>query len=133
MDPLLIFMLLAVVGMFVLTNRSRKQQRKAVEFRQHLVIGDEVMTGSGMFGTVVDIDGDVIILESSSGTQTDWLRAAIAKRATPPYSEDVEDVEEQDAGTDVTEPGARDLVEGEGQGVTGSRSTDTDPGEARRT
>jgi preprotein translocase subunit YajC len=96
MDPLLIFMMLAVGAMFLLTSRTRKQQRKAVEFRQTLAVGDEVMTGSGLFGTVVDVDGDVITLESPSGARTDWLRAAIAKHATPPWAEDVEGEEEDE-------------------------------------
>lgn len=91
MDPLLIFMLLAVGAMFLLTNRTRKQQRQAGAFRQQLQVGDEVMTGSGFFGTVIDIDGDVITLESPSGAQTDWLRAAIAKHSTPPYAEPLDE------------------------------------------
>lgn len=104
MDPLLIFMLLAVGAMFLLTNRTRKQQRQAGTFRQQLEIGDEVMTGSGLFGTVIDIDGDVITLESPSGAQTDWLRAAIAKRATPPYAEPFdEDGEVSEVDDDLTD------------------------------
>lgn len=94
MDPLLIFMVLAVGAMFLLTSRTRKQQRQAGEFRQKLEIGDEVMTGSGLFGTIVDIDGDVITLESPSGGRTDWLRAAISKQATPPWADEDEELSE---------------------------------------
>lgn len=88
MDPLLIILILAAGAMFLLSSRTRKQQRKVVEFRQTLEVGDEVMTGSGLFGTIIAIDGDVITLESPSGAQTDWLRAAISKHATPPYAQD---------------------------------------------
>ena len=98
MDPLLIIMVLAVGAMFLLTSRTRKQQKQAVEFRQTLAVGDEVMTGSGLFGTVVDIDGDVVTLESPSGARTDWLRAAISKLASPPWSE-----ADEDEGDDVDE------------------------------
>ena len=98
MDPLLIIMVLAVGAMFLLTSRTRKQQKQAVEFRQTLALGDEVMTGSGLFGTVVDIDGDVITLESPSGARTDWLRAAISKLASPPWAE-----VDEDEGDDVDE------------------------------
>lgn len=93
MDPLLIILLLGAGAMFLLSNRSRKQQRQAQEFRAHLKPGDEVMTGSGLFGTVIAVDGDVITLESPSGGQTDWLRAAISKLATPPYAPVDEDAE----------------------------------------
>lgn len=105
---LLIIMALAVGAMFLLSSRTRKQQRQAAEFRSHLTEGDEVMTASGLFGTVVAIDGDVISLESPSGARTDWLRGAIAKLATPPYAAAADD--EQDEGEYDEE-----YAEGEGE------------------
>lgn len=97
MDPtFLIILLVGAAAMFLLSNRSRKQQRQAASFRDNLEVGDEVMTHGGLFGTVVAIDGDVITLESPSGGQTDWLRAAISKLATPPYATPAED-ETEDA------------------------------------
>jgi preprotein translocase subunit YajC len=80
---LLIFLVIAAGGMWLLTNRQRKQQAAANEFRNNLVAGDEVMTGSGLFGTVVEVEGDVITLESTPGNRTRWLRAAIAKKIEP--------------------------------------------------
>jgi preprotein translocase subunit YajC len=114
MDPLLIIMVLAVGAMFLLTSRTRKQQRQAGEFRQHLVVGDDVMTGSGLFGTIVDIDGDVITLESPSGGRTDWLRGAIAKLAEPPYAVPDTDEDVSDDAVDedeLTESDDGDLTE----------------------
>ena len=116
MDPFLLIMLLLVGGMLLITNRSRKAQRQAMEFRSQLAIGDDVMTGSGLFGTVVDVDGDVITLESPSGARTDWLRAAIAKLESPPFAstqeEDAYDeegtFEEQEAGESAPDEGAPD-------------------------
>jgi preprotein translocase subunit YajC len=97
MDPtFLIILLLGAAAMFLLSNRSRKQQKVAQDFRKNLEVGDEVMTHGGLFGTVVDIDGDVITLESPSGGRTDWLRAAISKLATPPFAAPGEDDEEAD-------------------------------------
>lgn len=96
MDPTFLIILLVGAGaMFLLSNRSRKQQRQAQSFRDNLEVGDEVMTHGGLFGTVVAIDGDVISLESPSGGQTDWLRAAISKLATPPYATAAEDEAEE--------------------------------------
>ncbi len=117
MDPLLIIMLLAVGAMFLLTSRTRKQQRKAGEFRQELAVGDDVMTHGGLFGTIVDIDGDVITLESPSGGRTDWLRAAIAKLAEPPFAapaeegDALEDEYLDEFADEFAEPGDRDVTE----------------------
>ena len=107
MDPFLIIMLLVIGGMLLITNRSRKAQRQATEFRSQLVIGDDVMTSSGLFGTVVDVDGDVITLESPSGARTDWLRAAIAKLESPPFAstQDEDSFDEEDALEDDEDAG----------------------------
>ena len=76
-----------------MSSRTRKQQRAAQEFRNNLVAGDEVMTASGLLGTVVAVEDDVITLESSPGAHTRWIRAAIAKKIEPPV-EEIDDVED---------------------------------------
>jgi preprotein translocase subunit YajC len=101
-DPtLLVFLAIAFAGMLFLSNRTRKQQRAAASFRDTLKVGDEVMTGGGLFGTIIDIDGDVITLESPSGAQTDWLRAGISKLATPPWGPARDDEASDDAAVEI--------------------------------
>jgi preprotein translocase subunit YajC len=80
---MLIILALAFGAMYLMTNRTRKQQRAAADFRANLEVGQEVMTGSGLYGTIVDVDGDVITLESMPGSQSRWIRAAIAKLVPP--------------------------------------------------
>ena len=90
-----LFLILAIAlgALWLMSSRTRKQQRAAQEFRNNLVPGDEVMTASGLLGTVVTVEDDVITLESSPGAHTRWIRAAIAKKIEPPVEEiaDVED------------------------------------------
>src|SRR5690606_4645126 len=62
-------------------SKTRKQQRQAADFRANLEPGQEVMTGSGMFGVIVEVEGDVVTLETSPGVTSRWLRPAIAKLA----------------------------------------------------
>lgn len=76
---LLIFMALAIVGLFFMNSRARKRQAEATAFRTNLQPGQEVMTSSGMFGTVTAVDGDKVTLISSGGQESVWLLAAIAK------------------------------------------------------
>jgi len=93
-DPSFVIILAIALGAFwLMSNRTRKQQRAAQEFRNNLVPGDEVMTASGLLGTVVEVVDDVVTLESSPGAHTRWIRAAIAKKIEPPVEEiaDVED------------------------------------------
>lgn len=87
---IIIIIALAAGAMFLLTNRSRKQQKSAQDLLASLAPGQEIMTRGGMFGTVVDVDQDkdIVTIESTPGTQTRWLRAAIAKVIEPETSED---------------------------------------------
>lgn len=97
MDPMIIFVVLMVGAMLFMTNRSKKQQRKAGDFRANLEVGQDVMTGSGLFGTIVDIEDDTITLESTPGNTSRWIRAAISKVIEPPVlEEDEEDVEDDE-------------------------------------
>jgi len=98
-DPsFLVILAVALGALWLMSNRTRKQQRTAAEFRNNLVAGDEVMTASGLLGTVVDVEDDVITLESAPGSQTRWIRAAIAKKIDPVVEEtgDVDDDVEAD-------------------------------------
>ena len=80
MDPSFIIMIVLVFGaMFLMTRGSRKRQKEAMAFRDSMAPGAQVMTASGYVGTVVAIDGDLVTLESESGSRTKWVRAAIAK------------------------------------------------------
>ncbi|MCG2802286.1 MAG: preprotein translocase subunit YajC [Cellulomonas sp.] len=78
------FVVLAFGALWLMSSRTRKQQKSAQELRNNLVAGDEVMTASGLFGTVVDVAGDVVTLETSPGVTTRWVRAAILKKVDPP-------------------------------------------------
>jgi preprotein translocase subunit YajC len=90
---LFLILALALGALWLMSSRTRKQQRVAQEFRNNLVPGDEVMTASGLLGTVVAVEDDVITLESSPGAHTRWIRAAIAKKIEPPV-EEIDDVDD---------------------------------------
>lgn len=92
----LLILAIAFGALWLMSSRTRKQQREAADFRANLTEGDEVMTASGLFGTVVAVDDDVITLESVPGSQTRWLRAAIAKKIDPPVVDEDEDDEAED-------------------------------------
>ncbi len=113
MEMIILFVVLAGL-MFFMSARSRKQQRAQQEFRSQLAPGQEVMTGSGLFGTVVEVDeaSDTVTIESAPGTQTRWLRAAIAKRVDTPVEEDADAVGETDVTDDSGETGT--ITSGDG-------------------
>lgn len=115
---LLLPLALAFGFLWLMTRRTRRMQKEAAAFRETLAPGQEVMTGSGLFGTVVAAEGDRITLETSPGVTSQWLRAAIAKVVEPPV-------------TDEDEAAAEDGVAVEGQDrVHGQDRVDTVPDDA---
>ena len=88
----LLILVIAVAAFWLMSRRTRKQQKAQQEFRNTLEPGDEVMTGSGLFGTVVAVDDEAITLESEpGGGRTRWIRAAIAKKIEPVVDEPEQD------------------------------------------
>ncbi|WP_028048445.1 preprotein translocase subunit YajC [Cellulomonas sp. URHD0024] len=109
---------LALLGLWFMSSRTKKQQRAQLEFRNNLVAGDEVMTHSGLLGTVVDVEDDVITLESAPGSRSRWIRAAISKKIEPPVDEieaedesDVDDDEVEDADAVLLEKADDDVID----------------------
>lgn len=97
MDPLLL-MLGFMLVLFVVMNYFGKKKTAQVQEqrRASIVVGNAVRTHSGFFGTVVDIDGDTVTLESPSGVETMWHKDAIFGAQVPPLAvvEDDAPVEE---------------------------------------
>jgi preprotein translocase subunit YajC len=102
-DLTLPIMIVALVGaMWWMSRRNRKQQEAAAAFRNDLQPGQEVMTSSGMYGTVVSVDADVITLEVSPGVTSRWIKPAIAKLVETPL-DDADDAVDGDADDDWDE------------------------------
>jgi preprotein translocase subunit YajC len=95
-DPVSFLLLLLGVGLlFMVYSRGRRQQREVTELQARLAAGAEVMTGGGLFATVVDIEGEVVTLETAPGQESRWDRRAIARIVADAV--DPEDLAEEDA------------------------------------
>ncbi len=89
-SPMLFILMIGAVALFwFMSRRTRKQQQTQADFRKGLEVGDEVMTASGMLGTVVAIDDDAVTLEATPGAgRTRWVLQAISKRVEKPVEDD---------------------------------------------
>jgi preprotein translocase subunit YajC len=63
----------------VVSQRRRTQQVQALQ--ASLAVGDEVVTTSGLFGTIVAIDDKVVTLDAGAGQRLRYDRRAIGMRA----------------------------------------------------
>jgi len=80
---LLIFLLPLGLMFFFMRSQKRKMQAQQA-LQQSAQVGDEVLTTSGMFGTIVDEDEDegTVLLEIAPGTRIKMLRGGISRRLT---------------------------------------------------
>ncbi len=129
MDPILLLLVVfavMMIPMLLMSNRQKKAQRQQVERLSQLGVGDEVRTHSGFYGIIVEEFGDTVILESESGAQLKWARAAISMKVEPTEESSVVEGEavEPDGAVDVdAAPGQTVRDERDIPGVT---SQDTD-------
>ena len=89
-SSLIMIALMVVVFYFLLIRPQRKRQQEQVKMQNSLTPGTGVMTTTGLFGTVVAIDNEDVILEIAPGVETRWVKAAIGRVLVP-----VDDAEEE--------------------------------------
>ncbi|HEY5224977.1 MAG TPA: preprotein translocase subunit YajC [Microbacteriaceae bacterium] len=105
LDPLTIGMLVILAVLIIFMFRSsRKRKQQAAELQQKVIAGADVMTNSGVFGTIVSIDDEdnKIRLEVAPGVVITVHRQTVT-RVIDDHT--VEDDASQLTGTDTpTEP-----------------------------
>ena len=70
----------ALLIFIVFSQRRRAQQVQALQ--ASLAVGDEIVTTSGLYGTIVALDDTVVTLDAGAGSTLRYDRRAIGMRAT---------------------------------------------------
>lgn len=124
MEPLTVVML-AVLAMlvFFMFRNGRKRKRDQEALQATMVVGAEVMTNFGMYGTIISIDEEAnkVALEIAPGTIVNIHRQTIARVVEPV----VADSEDERAVAELNEDHATIL----GDPEFGQRVADDDTGE----
>jgi len=79
---------------FLLIRPQRQQQRKHTELLSSLKPGDEVVTAGGIYGEVVQLDAERVMLEIDEDVRIAVARRAIASVVPPEELERLETSEE---------------------------------------
>ncbi|HSP53863.1 MAG TPA: preprotein translocase subunit YajC [Cryobacterium sp.] len=110
MDPLTLVMLAVLAALvFFMFRNSRKRQKDLAALQAQMVVGAEVMTNFGMYGTILAIDEETnkVALEIAPGTVVQLHRQTIARVVEPivaePEDEAVAELN-QDSATVMGEP-----------------------------
>ena len=105
---LLPFVLILVAFYFLIVRPARNRQKAALELQQRLAPGVEVMTTSGIYGTVVGVDDTTIQLEVAPGTTVRVAKPAVGQVLTGDAGDETTDVADADdrAGDGTTDDAA---------------------------
>jgi preprotein translocase subunit YajC len=80
----LILILVVIVGVYMLMIRpQRRRQQQAQQQKNTVLPGARVRTTAGMYATVVDVDGDDVVLEVAPGVEVRYMRRAVMDVVSP--------------------------------------------------
>jgi preprotein translocase subunit YajC len=115
--PYVIFALL-LIGLLAVSKRARSRQ--AASAQQHIAaigVGTEVMTTSGLYGTVVMVndDSESVQMSIAAGVEVKWALAALRDVASlpPRYAVNDDAVHDDDGADDAIEAAGVDLEKGD--------------------
>ena len=94
-------LLMGVLGYFLLIRPQQRRSRAQQALQRSVEEGDEILTTSGVYATVIEIDEDAgtVVLEIAPGTHIKVVRGAIAQRLTEDeYGEDEDEDQDEDDG-----------------------------------
>lgn len=98
MVELIILVAVMALMMWFMSRSAKKAQKAQMDQREAaVVLGNTVVTSSGFFGKIVDIDGDAVTLESPSGDETVWLKQYIVSQMDLPLAAESYLEEDDDA------------------------------------
>ena len=109
--------LLVIFAAFIylmIIRPQQKRMREQMELMRGLRVGDEVMTSSGIFGTIAELEEDTVLLEVAEEVLVRMAKSAVTRVFTE-HEEPEEEVEEEPEGLEEEEE-AEGAGEGESEG-----------------
>lgn len=79
-------LLIVVAFWFLVIRPARKRQQEMRTIQSQVAPGSQVMLGSGIYGTVVDVADDTLRLELAPGTVVKVARQAVVRVVEEPVS-----------------------------------------------
>ena len=121
----LILILVVVVGFYLLMIRPQQRRRQQAQQQQSSVQpGARVRTTAGMYATVVDVDGDDVVLEVAPGVEVRYLRRAIMDVVGPSEDSVAEDEVQDDLDDEVHDEDADEDADAQAPAESGGTKKD---------
>ncbi len=101
---------------FLMIRPQKKEQKKKEAMLSEVAIGDTVLTTSGFYGTIIDVQDDTVIVEFGNNKN---CRIPMAKSA-------IADIEKPEDAVAAASDVVEDKVEGEKKGLFGKKKKDAE-------
>jgi preprotein translocase subunit YajC len=108
MSVILIVGLIAIFY-FMLIRPQQKRMRQQMELINSLRVGDDVMTSSGIYGTITEVEEETVLLEISEDVQIRVAKSAVSRTFT--VREEPEEEEEEEEKEAIEEEPAEEETE----------------------
>jgi preprotein translocase subunit YajC len=105
---IIVLVVMLVFMYFLLIRPQQQQRRRTQEMLDRIQPGDEVITIGGIYGDVVEVHDEKVVLEIAEDVHIEVTRKAIAN-IVPPESESEAGEEEEE------EPAEEEVAEAEGE------------------
>jgi preprotein translocase subunit YajC len=112
----------ALVYVFMIRPQQRRRQQ-AQQQSNTVAPGARVRTTAGMYATVVEVDGDDVVLEVAPGIEVRYMKRAIMDVVSP--GDPVEDTYEADAEGEDTEAEGEQYGEDDAEGSVDAEAGET--------
>jgi preprotein translocase subunit YajC len=101
-STLILILIVVVAFYFLMIRPQQRRKQQAAQKSNNVEPGARVRTTAGMYATVVDVDGDDVILEVAPGVEVRYMKRAIMEVVSPgePVDETVMDADDADADAD---------------------------------
>ena len=98
-NPSILILIVVAVAFYLLMIRpqQRRRRQQAAQKQDTVQPGARVRTTAGMYATVVDVDGDDVVLEIAPGIEVRYMKRAVMDVVSVPEAEDAP-ADETDAG-----------------------------------
>lgn len=113
MGELTLFLpLIVIMGafMFFSSRRQKKAMQATINLHDSLVIGDEIMTTAGLFGTITSVSDGKVDVELAPGVVVTMLKLAVKEKVSAD-DEDLDDDYEDDDDFESHSAGASTALE----------------------
>ena len=106
MSFLVVVIVLFVLFWLVVIRPQRRRQVEQSRMIERIEVGDEIVTAGGLYGRVLGLGDDELLVEIAPGTNVRVARRAVAGLVQPDEEEEDEELKSVDEPEPETEPAA---------------------------